>query len=217
MEPTFHIPENIHSTKFKEALNIYLQSFPSNERQEVSVIEQRVQNGLSLIFTAELSNKTMAFGLLWPFENSRFVLLDYLAVAPDHRQSRLGSALFRHMAKLVNEQGKTLVVETEHPEFGDNREERKKRLAFYFKNGCYLLKDVPYILPPLDGTLPTEMCLLVHPPDAVSCFTPEEIKQLSIRLYRELYGKNLNDATLQEIIHKLPSKITLLNTYYDQH
>ena len=209
MEPTFHIIENIHSANFRAATDIYIQSFPANERQPLSVIEQRVKDGLSLMFTAELDNKTLAFGLLWPFQNSQFILLDYLAVAPGYRQSNLGSALFRYMAKLVNDQGKTLVIETEHPAYGDNREERQKRLAFYFKNGCYLLKDVPYILPPLDGSTPTEMCIMVHPPHGRHNFTLEEIKDLIIRLYKELYGRDENDAILQNFIHKLQTEITL--------
>jgi len=95
--------------------------------------------------------------------------------------------------------------------FGNNVEQRKKRINFYIRNGAYLLKDTPYVLPSLDNTLPTEMSLMIAPKYKKDRLENKEIEIIFKLLYFELYEKTENDTQLHYIIKSIPSKVTLVN------
>jgi hypothetical protein len=147
--------------------------------------------------------------LVWHFKKINFVLLDYIAVGANYRSLKIGSVFLEFLIKEGIAEGKTMVFEVEHPAYGENREDRVRRISFYLKNGSYIIDDFVYMLPPLDGSQPTEMLLMLYPAQPVDSYTPESIRDLVVSLYKELYGREENDPLLFSFIHTVPDSITL--------
>lgn len=197
----------LHNTSgraYESAMAIYLSSFPANERHPLDVVQRRVQSGQSRLFIATMAGEPIGMALLWDFDGIPFVLLDYLAMREDCRGRGLGSDFFRFLSDEIQETGKQVVIEVEHPSFGNNRAQRIRRIRFYLDNGAGILRDVPYWLPPLDGTTPTEMLLLISPADEHRVYSQDDVHMLISRLYAELYGRDENDPLLNSFIHALP-------------
>ena len=160
---SFHQISNINDIYFEKAITIYDESFPSNEKQPLSLIRKRVTENISSLFVGLLNDKVACMALLWDFKDLEFVLLDYMAVDKEHRNNKIGAIFFKYLSDTINTCNKHMIIEAENYLFGNNRELRKKRINFYIKNGAFILRDIPYILPSLDGTVPTEMCLMISP------------------------------------------------------
>lgn len=66
-------------------------------------------------------------------------LLDYYAILPEYRDAGLGGRTLQRLAELVRGKGKYILLETEDLDFAKREEEiaeRKRRDAFYARNGC---------------------------------------------------------------------------------
>jgi len=206
--------KQIPSTKdidYDVAMLIYMEAFPSSERQPLSKISERIAAGKSQLFVGIIEEEVICMALLWDFNNSDFMLLDYMAVSKKHRNNHFGSILFQFLVDKVTGNHKFLLLEVENYLFGDNKEQRKKRINFYLKNGSYLLDNVPYMLPSLDKSLPLEMLLMIAPKYKTAHIKKSEIENLIKRLYLEIYEKSENDALLVSVLKEIPNKISLIN------
>jgi GNAT superfamily N-acetyltransferase len=204
--------KQLHDTQgelFEQALVLYTESFPPNERHPLSVIRERVEAGNSKLYVGTLSDQVACMALVWQFKKVNFVLLDYIAVGANYRSLKIGSVFLEFLIKEGIAGGKTMVFEVEHPDFGENREDRVRRISFYLKNGSYIIDDFVYMLPPLDGSQPTEMLLMLYPAQSIDSFTPHSVRDLVISLYKELYGREENDPLLLSFIKKIPEVIKL--------
>jgi ribosomal protein S18 acetylase RimI-like enzyme len=185
----FHQISNTNDIHFEKAIKIYNESFPSNEKQPLSLIKKRITESTSILFVGILNEDVMCMALLWDFKELEFVLLDYMAVDKEYRNNKFGTMLFKYLTKKMNAYNKYMVIEVENYLFGNNKELRKKRINFYIKNGAYVLNEIPYILPSLDDTLPTEMLLMISPKYETEMIEFEKVEKLIKRLYIDLYGK----------------------------
>lgn len=216
MELRFSQVQIAHSKLFSDAMEIYLESFPANERQCIDVIKKRIDAGDSKLYIGKFENEVVCIGMLWNLKHSRFVLLDYLAVKAKYRNLKIGSNLVNYLSANVFDKNKSLIIEAEHPGYGENRLERKKRIQFYLNNGAYIFDNTPYLLPPLDDTIPTEMILMVYPPSPRINYQNKEIRELIIRLYKELYQRDSSDSLLNSFVNDIPKIITISkNIPYD--
>lgn len=205
------IKDSIHPL-YKDATRIYVDSFPQNERQPLAKIEDRVKKGKSLLFVGVLDGHVISIALLWDLRNSIFTLLDYMAVAEKYRNQSYGSYFFNILIDQIKHFQKYLIMEVEHPLFGENKTQRRKRILFYLKNGAYLMNNVPYILPTLNGTNSTDMLLMIAPKYHDGELIKSTIIELITRLYTEVYEKPIDDPQLDQIINQLPAQIDLINT-----
>jgi GNAT superfamily N-acetyltransferase len=196
---------------FLQAIQIYEESFPPNERQPLSILADRVNQSKSKLYVGLLNDEVVCMALLWDFVNMEFVLLDYMAVKKSHRNNKIGASLFKFLQEDLKKIKKYLIIEVENYFFGANQEQRKKRVNFYINNGAYLLKDVDYILPPLDGSSPTEMFLLLCPRYHKERIDKKDLEKLIIRLYLDLYGKDQHDVLLNKIVEKIPAQVSFEN------
>ncbi|HEY9170295.1 MAG TPA: GNAT family N-acetyltransferase [Lutibacter sp.] len=206
--------KQIHSIKdsyYDGAMIIYKESFPPSELQPLSKISERIIPGKSQLFVGIIEEEVICMALLWDFNNTNFTLLDYMAVSEKHRNNNFGSKLFNFLVDKVISNHKFMLIEAENYLYGENREQRKKRINFYLKNGSYLLGNVPYMLPPLDNSAPLEMQLMIAPKYKIGTLKKSEIENLIKRLYCVIYEKSENDALLVAVLKKIPNKITLLN------
>ena len=204
--------QDVQCPYFWAAMEIYKEAFPSNERQPLTTIKQRIERGQSQLFVGVAKEQVVTMALLWDFKKSAFVLLDYLAVKNNCRGQEFGAQFFQFLVQMTIKNKQFLLLEAEHFQFGSNKEQRKKRIQFYLRNGAYLLSNVTYILPSLDNTAATEMVLMIAPKPPRAIIEKESITNLIQRLYLEIYEKESNDSVLISLLDKIPEPIELTNT-----
>jgi len=205
----FHQIVNTEEDYFLQAIQIYEEAFPANEKQSLDLIKNRILERKSKLVVGIINSEVVCMSLLWEFDSLDFVLLDYMAVSKNHRNNNLGTQLFQYLSNIIRGINKYMIIEVENHLFGNNSIERKRRINFYIQNGAYVLDNVNYILPSLDGTSPTEMLLMISPKYKSNYINSELVKDLISRLYIELYKRNENDLVLIKILKQLPNKIIL--------
>lgn len=197
---------------FDEAMAIYLHSFPSNERQSLASIASRLAEKKATLHVGIIDKKVVSMALMWRFNDNQFVLLDYLAVKEELRNIKVGSQMFQYLAEVATKERCYIIIEVENHLFGDHKGQKQKRINFYMRNGCFLLLNVPYKLPALDGTVPTEMFLMIYPRYVNEDIMGLKLKSLVADLYINLYKVNPNNRDWYSIIDRIPLSILQDNT-----
>lgn len=190
------------------ALEIYTNSFPSNERHPIDKIKERINKHKSILYVGLENKKVNSFGLIWNLEGSNFILLDYFAVDEKERNRGIGKMFYNYLTKEVRKLGKFLILEVEKP-INQYDYEKINRIKFYLNNKTQIIKDTPYILPALDSTTNTEMLLMIADGENCRDLNQEKIKNLIKKIYKELYQRDKNDLLLLSFIDKVPISITL--------
>ena len=198
------------SHEFAEAMKIYEEAFPANERHAVNVIGERVSKGLSTLYTGSSDNEIAFIALLWPLKETDFILLDYIATKDAHRGKGIASAFLEKLRTDLLNSAKHLILEVERPEVGDNSGEKEKRVMFYKRRGAKVMDGVRYLLPPLAGGEPTEMILMLFPESKNESISSTVVKNLITQMYRELYGRPEDDALLGTFVHDVGNPIKLI-------
>jgi len=197
------------SKEFREAMEIYTEAFPANERHSEQLIGQRVRDGLSKLYVASSDDEITFLAMLWPLETTEFILLDYMATKATHRAKGIASAFMTELGKKLRNTRKYLIIEVEDPKFGDRQNEKEKRVKFYKRHGAKVLEGVRYLLPPLDGTVPTEMLLMMFPEHTGKEIGGALIKGVISQIYRDLYHRHEDDALLGAFIHDIGDSVKL--------
>ncbi len=194
----------------QEALQIYTDSFPLNERHPTDVIRERLNHGRYTLVVGRLQQETVFFALLWPLRNSEFVLLDYMATKDRYRGRGIGSEFLKSIPRMAELAGKFLVLEVEKPACGENREERARRVAFYRRLGARELQGVRYVMPGLSGGDPTEMNLMILPQYGGGKIDAKTVRQIIIEIYHELYGRDIKDGLLNSFLNEIAQPVQLV-------
>lgn len=200
---------NISNNAFvKEALDIYINSFPSNERHPLDIIKERIIKQKSILYVGIEDGKVNCFALTWNLQESNFTLLDYFAVEERQRNKGIGARFYNFLINEIDKLGRYLILEVEKP--NDEFDISKiNRIEFYLRNKTKILKDTPYILPSLDSTSNTEMVLMIAMGEKCIELTKDNIKKLIEQLYLELYQRDNKDSLLLSFIEKIPTTINL--------
>ena len=204
--------KDTNTTQFTQAIDIYTQSIPAAERQPVDTIKERITSGQENMYVGEKDGKTSIMALLYPLQDTQFVLLDYMAVREENRKHGVGSEFFKNITEITGLKNKLFIIEVEDPKIGTSQEQetRQRRVYFYRKNGAKILKHVHYVLPPLQGNTPTNMILLViSKNDRMVWLAGEAIKEAIVQIYRELYGRDENDPLLSPVMESIQPQVTL--------
>lgn len=113
---------------------LYEISFPNAEKKPFSLILKKASEGKMEILV--LIRDEIPVGLIITILHKDLVLLDYFAVDERHRGNGIGSEalkLFRERYK-----NKRLFLEIEiQDDKAENSDQRRKRKAFYLRNGLY--------------------------------------------------------------------------------
>ena len=161
--------------RLKNILNLYEEAFPEEEKKPFSLILQKKDEGDAEILSVE-NDKNEFLGLAITANHQDMVLLDYFAIAPEHRSSGIGSKVFQMLKQRY--EGKRFFLEIERTDiYAENIEQRKKRKAFYLKNG---MKNAPFLV----NLLGVEMEIMAH--DCDLCFDEY------FNLYHNLFGKDIS-------------------------
>ena len=205
----FKMISDPRAPEVSQVLDIFVSSFPSNERPPVEKVLKRIELGLYWVIVAKVGNEVVAFSLLFPLTGSEYVLLDYTAVKNGLRGQGIGSKIMKCVLVSEAVRGKQLVLEVEDPDFGEDPRLKKDRIRFYRRFGVRELKDVKYQLPPFDGTQPTEMRILGIFDPKTKVLPREEVQSLIILIYEEVYHRGPDDELLLSFIDDIPDPVML--------
>lgn len=113
--------------KFREAMELYSQSFPLNEQREAASQEKILscnEYHFDLIFDGELFA-----GIMLYWDAPEFIYLEHFCIKPELRGHELGSRAL----KLLSGRGKAVILEIDPPEDGISI----RRRGFYLRSGFH--------------------------------------------------------------------------------
>lgn len=196
-----------YSVEFEDAMRIYIASFPENERRPVAVIKAMLNSGKSRLIIGSIENKVVFMALLYPLKGTSFLLGDYLATAEEYRGRGIGSGFLRSIFDIMGDmQFKYFLVQVENP-YLDQDEMKMRRMKFYKRLGMRKLKSIRFILPPLQGTKPTELILMILSTE--DHLAGDVIRSIIIEMFKELYDRHEGDEFLVSILEGMPDRIWL--------
>jgi len=114
-----------------------VRDFPPEERKSYQSMERLVRLGEYDMWGLYDGGEFLAYALFWLCEGREYVMLDYLAVEPAHRNKGLGGQMLTLLAERY-EACKGVLVEAEAPrpeETPEENEHRRRRLNFYRRAG----------------------------------------------------------------------------------
>lgn len=112
--------------------------FPENERKTLSEYHDLYRRGLYDLYGLKKDKRLLAYGFIGHVPEVQSVLLDYLAVTKPVRGQGVGSVFLKALKAILK---RPILLEVEDPKYTDKLSEqrtRKRRVAFYLKNGGYL-------------------------------------------------------------------------------
>jgi GNAT superfamily N-acetyltransferase len=155
-------------------LDLYETAFPPREKILVSTLLKILQQGSDGTRLAALLDETEQFAGMMMYQVSqehRLALLWYFAILPDLRSKGLGGIAYRQLIQNLDPATcKGLFFEVEIPD-EHNREEAERRIAFYRRNGAFVLDGIEYMQYVGWHQPPTPMHIMVHP---LVPLTPQE-------------------------------------------
>ena len=111
--------------------NLYIQSFPKEERKPFSLILQKQKEQKVEILSIEKENNF--FGLMILAKDNDNILLDYFAIKKEYQSQGLGSKSLELLFEKYKD--KTIIIEIESTKIKSNNQiQRQKRKDFYLKN-----------------------------------------------------------------------------------
>ena len=117
--------------KIKE---LYLSSFPEEERKSINFIETLRKEDKCTVLAAEEDGKFSGLAIM--LTDSKYALIDYLAVDTESRGTGLGSKILDCLKEKYRD--KCLFLERETvTHTADNAYDRARRRRFYLKNGGF--------------------------------------------------------------------------------
>jgi GNAT superfamily N-acetyltransferase len=185
--------------QFKEALRIYSTSFSPVQTRPIERITAMLRNDRHYhLHVAMLNNVVVGISLLYVFPSLRIGLVDYMAIAQEHRRRGFGSELFKYsldrfQVLVSNPVG--LLLEVQEPSVGERRERsiREERLRFYSRLGVRLLSGVQYLMPPQHGTEPERLYLMIFPIAKQHSLPKETVLEYVKAIHVHVYQYENND------------------------
>jgi GNAT superfamily N-acetyltransferase len=200
---------DVTQKSFDDAMVIYTQAIPPAERQSIDTIKENIQSSKEQLYMGTIDGKVALMALFYPLDGTQFVLLDYMAVKPEYRKHGLGSEFLKNIYRITGLKNRFFLIEVEDPKTGPDQETKQRRVYFYRKNGAKILKQVRYVLPPLQGNTPTDMILLVMAQNRPVWLSGQAIKDTIRQIYIELYHRDESDSLLASFIDKVPKRVDL--------
>jgi len=197
------------SIEFEEAIRIYVESFPENERRSMAAIKEMIKSDRSHLIVGERENEIVLMSLLYPLKGTSFLLVDYLATAKKYRNAGLGRAFLRYILYRDNLRFNFILIEIENP-YLDEDETKIKRMKFYKSLGMKELRGVRYLLPPFQGTEPVELILMLFTRKDADHLAGEIVRDLVVQLFGELYDRFDGDEFLTLTLRSIPDSVPLI-------
>lgn len=197
------------SQAFQDVIRIYIESFPdASERMSETSLLRKLESHRLQIWVTLMESRIISLAMIYPFQNIDFILLAYFATAQNFRGKGVGTQFMQFLIHQYH----TLILEVEHPDFGENQQQRKQRIAYYRRLGAKEFKNIRYILPALSDENSTEMILMKLPALANQTLAGYIVKEMIEELYLELYDQPAENNQLLELLmtQSFPEKVELI-------
>jgi len=184
---------------------IYLASFPPCERAAFSELVNGVRKGDRLAFIAEEGN-VAGFALVQGLSCAGVFVLGYMAVAGERRGRSIGSTLLQYVAGDLRrrESAEGLLIEVEPPDEGpdDELDLRRRRIAFYRRNGAQMVVEAgSYRMPDLSGEGSVEMRLMwLALGNDGRMISGQRLRDTIVSVYKDSYGRPEDDSILRSVL-----------------
>jgi GNAT superfamily N-acetyltransferase len=209
--------KHLEPSQFREAINIYQSSFPSNEIRPIEKVVAMLNTDKDYRLCVSLEdNSVVGISLMYIFRDLSIGLLDYMAVKPKYQRRKIGKRLFEYTFEKFRSaipNGVGLLMEIQRETFlnQEDRTARKDRIRFYIREGAKILDGVDYLLPPIQNEMKPElMYLMIKTVNEIIYLSKESVIQYIDAIYSKIYQYRSSDL-LDRISQKLPEKITLRN------
>jgi GNAT superfamily N-acetyltransferase len=183
MEFTRLDAQNIETDLFRQYIDIYVQSFPPDERREPEQLKQIIRTKNNFFpYGLEENGEIISLINLWEFQELDATFGEYFATREDLRNRKIGTFILEHaLSKLLTTN--YLVGEAEPPD----TEITKRRLSYYKRFG---INDSGfyYIQPPYDKTKSPLELLFIYYSKLGKNMSYAEYKKIRDIIYREVYG-----------------------------
>lgn len=149
---------NTNSSIYINAIEIYLDLFPQEERQKLSIIDERINSGKEQLYVLTYFEDVIGIALIWNFEQINTNFIDYFAIKKEYQSKGFGF----NFLKLLKEQfhkDSIILLEVETPRSNDDLD-RNKRIDFYKKSKFNILSDFQYFMPSINGQGKCDMKLM---------------------------------------------------------
>lgn len=128
--------------------NTYMkEDFPPDELKPLKTILDMMDKGIYECLGLYQDNEFVAYAYFVRNQERRVLLLDYLAVCPQHRSGGYGSMFLEKMKDYYKEEN-AVILECESERTAPDEEQRRirrRRIAFYKRNGCRSTRTKAYL------------------------------------------------------------------------
>jgi ribosomal protein S18 acetylase RimI-like enzyme len=167
-------------------LDLYIESFPSNERHSIPKIKDRIISGNEILFGLKNCNELIGMALIWNLNFRKFVVLDYFAIKHEYRDSGIGSSFLNLLSAIFKQEDVSCIIEVENP-YNTVDIIRYRRAIFYKNNMFKEILDFKYTMPPIDNNESVEMILMILPNEYLCTIKGELVVNLVSQIYQQLY------------------------------
>ncbi|HKW40291.1 MAG TPA: GNAT family N-acetyltransferase [Gemmatimonadales bacterium] len=197
---------------FRELYEIYAGSIAAREQKPEAWICAMIRAPEYRFCVLQRDGHVTAFSILFLPQTEPFALLEYMAVAPRHRNHGLGSKVFKQSVKqAVRPDGRRLPVLLEvdsDREASSDQHIRTRRQQFYRRLGCLRVSGLHYILPLAGEGDPPMMDLMVYAP-AQQPLAKAHLERWLRTIYRDVYHSSPDDPRIARMLDGVPDPVRL--------
>ena len=196
----------------KEFTDIYntfmITDFPKDELKPLERMIHTIQTGLSSAYGLYENDDLRAYAVFIVPEGQPYGLLDYLAVVKEYRSTGIGHRFFALIEDTLKENYpllKGFFIESENIDFAKNEQEReirRRRIAFYKKNGCKSTRLGSRLFGVTYSILIYDFAQNQQTADTITAFGETEARHKALdTVYRAMFKKHHyeNEVSLWEV------------------
>lgn len=198
--------------EYYEAIEVYKAGTPDELQLKQEIIDQKMDSGNAVIIMAKQNVMPAFMALLWKLEGSHFMVNEIISVIPSFKDVPFAKMYFDVLKHSEYYKNNHLLFEAEDPDFG-NKEERIEKVNFLFSHGFQWLKNIKTIVPHPTGDSHENTLLMLLTQDRFIEFSKEEIEEMIIKLYKDLYHTEADAFIVKEILAHLPKEIEITGKY----
>jgi ribosomal protein S18 acetylase RimI-like enzyme len=185
-------------------------SFPPEEREPCWAFLESIEDGRSTLYIARQEEIVVGFTKLTRLGQFPIYLMEYLAVARQSRNQRIGSQIIAYLRKDLQGQPEAgMLLEVEPPQMaeGPERQLRERRIRFYQRHGAARILDHDaYRMPSTIDESSLWMHLMWLPVREGRPLPANlSLKGLLHLIFQEAYPGDKNHQLLNWIISQIPS------------
>lgn len=156
---------------------IYVDSFPANERREWQEIQKLLTYPSYNLYRISFNNELRGLISIWRWPE--FIFIEHFAMSISTRGLGLGTQV---MKQIINENSPLIIIEVDLPD----TEQSIRRIAFYERLGFLLCHENYYQPPYSPGMSKVKMILMSFP----HTLSREEFLFFKAKVYKEVYQLN---------------------------